>query len=260
MTMEYYDTMSPIPKAHRKMTMINETELRSLIVQGSHILANEGVMDGFGHLSVRHPENQEQFLISCSRSPELVTLDDIMVLGRDGENVDPEDSRQPFLERFIHAAIYTTRPDVNSVVHHHAKELVAIGITETEMRPVMHMAGAMGLNVPTWDIHDGFGDTNLLVTNMEQGLDLARSLGENSAVLMRGHGAVVAKASVQETVLTAIYMHANAQIMVQARPFGEIKHLTEGESELAVECLLGPVAFQRAWEYFTRRLTPQRGK
>lgn len=234
--------------------MSNETGLRSLLVKGSHILANEGVMDGFGHLSARHPENPDHFLISCSRSPELVSLDDIMVLGEDGEPVDPNDSRKPFLERFIHAAIYAARPDVNSVVHHHAKELVAVGITESSLRPVMHLAGAMGSTVPTWDIRDRFGDTNLLVTNMEQGHDLARCLDDNSAALMRGHGAVVAKASVQETVLTAIYMHVNAQIMVQARPFGKIKYLSNREAALAEECLLGPVPFQRVWEYFTRRL------
>jgi len=235
--------------------MSNETDLRSLVVQGSHILANEGVMDGFGHLSTRHPDNANHFLISCSRSPELVTLDDIMELGSDGEPVDSNDSRKPFLERFIHAAIYTARPDVNAVVHHHARELVAVGISETSLRPVMHMAGAMGSTVPTWDIRDRFGDTNLLVTNMEQGHDLANCLDDNSAALMRGHGAVIAKASVQETVLTAIYMYVNAQIMVQAAPFGKIKYLSDGETELAVECLLGPVPFQRAWEYFTRRLT-----
>ena len=235
--------------------MSNETDLRSLVVQGSHILANEGVMDGFGHLSARHPDNADQFLISCSRSPELVTLDDIMELDSDGEPVDSNDSMKPFLERFIHAAIYAARPDVNAVVHHHAKELVAVGISETNLRPVMHMAGAMGSTVPTWDIRDRFGDTNLLVTNMEQGQDLANCLDSNSAALMRGHGAVIAKASVQETVLTAIYMHVNAQIMVQAAPFGKIKYLSDGETELAVECLLGPVPFQRAWEYFTRRLT-----
>jgi HCOMODA/2-hydroxy-3-carboxy-muconic semialdehyde decarboxylase len=212
-------------------------------------------MDGFGHLSARHPDNPDHFFISCSRSPELVSVDDIMVLGRDGETVDPEDARKPFLERFIHAAVYAARPDINSVVHHHAKELVAVGITDTALRPVMHMAGAMGSNVPTWDISDKFGDTNLLVTNMEQGHDLARCLGDNSAALMRGHGAVVAKGSVQETVLTAIYMHVNAQITVQARPFGELKYLSDREAELAVECLLGPVPFQRAWEYFTRRLS-----
>jgi HCOMODA/2-hydroxy-3-carboxy-muconic semialdehyde decarboxylase len=234
--------------------MSNETDLRSLVVQGSHILANEGVMDGFGHLSARHPYKADRFLISCSRSPELVTLDDVMELGKDGEPADPNDSRKPFLERFIHAAIYAARPDVNAVVHHHAKELVAVGISETSLRPVMHMAGAMGSTVPTWDIRDRFGDTNLLVTNMEQGHDLADCLDDNSAVLMRGHGAVIAKASVQETVLTAIYMHVNAQIMVQAAPFGKIKYLSDGETELAVECLLGPVPFQRAWEYFTRRL------
>lgn len=254
MAIRYYDTMKAILETHGKITMSDETELRSLVVQGSHILANEGVMDGFGHLSARHPENVDYFLISCSRSPELVSLDDIMVLGSDGESVDEDDSRKPFLERFIHAAIYAARPDVNSVVHHHAKELIAVGITETGLRPVMHMAGAMGSSVPTWDIRDKFGDTNLLVTNMEQGYDLARCLDGNTAALMRGHGAVVAKSSVQETVLTAIYMHVNAQILVQARPFGEIKYLTDGETELAVECLLGPVPFQRAWEYFTRRL------
>lgn len=235
--------------------MSNDKEIRSLLVQASHILANEDVVDGFGHVSARHPSNADRFLISCSRSPELVSLGDIMELNRDGEPAEPNDSRKPFLERFIHAAIYAARPDVNAVVHNHAQELVAVGVTGTRLRPVMHMAGAMGSTVPIWDIRDRFGDTNLLVTNLEQGQDLARCLGLNSATLMRGHGAVVAKSSVQEAVLTAIYMRVNAQIVLHATQLGEITYLSDGEAAMAVECLLGPIPFQRAWEYYSRRLT-----
>jgi HCOMODA/2-hydroxy-3-carboxy-muconic semialdehyde decarboxylase len=235
--------------------MSEENEVRSLLVEASHILANEGVVDGFGHISARHPDDGDRFLISCSRSPELVSLDDIMVLNQDGETADRDDPRKPFLERFIHAAIYAVRPDVNAVVHNHAQELVAVGVAGAALRPVMHMAGAMGPTIPIWDIRDRFGDTNLLVTNLEHGRDLARCLGENSAALMRGHGAVVAKSSVQEAVLTAIYMQVNAQIVLHATLLGEIKYLSEGETALAVEALLGPIPFQRAWEYFSRRLT-----
>lgn len=234
--------------------MSDNEKIRSLLVQASHILANEGVLDGFGHVSARQPNNPDHFLISCSRSPALVSLGDIMELNQDGERADPNDSRKPFLERFIHAAIFAARPDVNAIVHNHAHQLVAIGITGTALRPVMHTAGAMGYTVPIWDISDRFGDTNLLVANLEQGQDLARCLGPNSACLMRGHGAVVAKPTIQEVVLTAIYMQVNAEIVLRAAPLGEVKYLSDGEASAAVESLVGPIPIQRAWEYFSRRL------
>ena len=225
------------------------------LVLASRILANEGVVDAFGHVSVRDSQDSSRFLISRSRSPELVTVEDIMTLGPDGERTDESDTRKPFLERYIHAAIYEARPDVTSVVHNHAHELVAFGVTSTPLRPVMHMTGVIGPTVPVWDIADRFGDTNLLVSNLEQGRDLATCLGDGCVALMRGHGSVVAQASIKEAVLTAIYLQVNAKILLQATGLGDIKYLSSGETAKAVDALLAPIAVERAWEYFCRRAT-----
>ena len=165
--------------------------LSETLALANHILSGEEVVDGFGHVSARHPNRPDRFLMSQSVSPALVTADDILELTLDGEVVAGED-RKSYLERFIHAAVYAARPDVGSVVHNHSHDLIPYGVTGTPIRPLIHMAGALGPVVPVWDIADRFGDTSLLVTNMDMGHDLAAALGGGSAVLMRGHGVTVA--------------------------------------------------------------------
>ncbi len=229
-------------------------ELVAELVTASHILANEGVCDAFGHISVRHPSDSQAFMISCSRSPELVSSDDIMTLDMEGRSVDSGDNRKPFLERFIHAGIYAARPDVFSVVHNHARECVALGVSDRPAGPAYHMAAAIGNSIPIWDIRDRFGDTNLLVSDLKQGHDLATCIGGGTTALMRGHGAVVAQGSIKEAVLTAIYLQANADIVIKAATLGEINYLSQGEIELAKDALLAPIAVARAWEYFVSRL------
>ena len=144
----------------------------STVVTANRILAREGIVDALGHVSLRHPEHPDRYLLSCSRSPELVVEDDIMTFTLDGEPVDG-DARTPYTERFIHGALYEARPEIASVVHNHAYDVIPFGITEAPLRPVINVAAAIGEQVPVWDIRDRFGDTNSLVTNMEQGRDLA---------------------------------------------------------------------------------------
>src|SRR6202040_3647094 len=154
------------------------------LVIANRILAKEEVVDAYGHVSVRHPDDAKRFLIARSLAPDLVGPGDIVELGLDGQPVAGE-SRTLNLERFIHAAIFEARPDVMAVVHAHAEDTLPFGIAEaTKLRPVIHAGSFIGGQVPVWDIADNFGDTNLLVTNMEQGRDLAKCLGGNNVARM----------------------------------------------------------------------------
>ena len=225
--------------------------LREIVV-ANRILANEGVVDAFGHISVRHPDNPEHYLMSCSRSPELVTMDDIMEFTLQGEIVG-QNNRKPYAERHIHGGIFERRADIASVVHNHSHEIIPFSVTQTPLRPLMHVTGVIGAHVPVWDIADRFGGTNLLVTNMEQGRDLAEKMGDARVVLMRGHGCAVAAHSIKEAVLTAIYTQVNAKLQLQAMPLGDVRYLSEEELGLTPETLVGPLAMERAWEYFARR-------
>src|SRR5579871_737580 len=139
------------------------------LVIANRILAHQGVVDAYGHVSMRHPTNPERFLLSRSRSPELVEERDIMEFTLDGKVIG-DDKRPPYLERFIHGSLYEARPDVGAVVHSHAEETLAFGITGVPIRPVIHVAANMGAEVPLWDIAEKFGnDTDLLVRNVDHG-------------------------------------------------------------------------------------------
>src|SRR6478672_13959701 len=149
--------------------------LRDLVV-ANRILSREDVVDAYGHISVRHPDNPKHFFMSRSRAPELVEHHDLIEFDQEGEPIS--DNRQPYLERFIHAAIFEARPDVTAVVHAHAEDVLPFGIADaTPLSPVIHSGSFIGSEVPVWDIANNFGDTNLLVTNIEQGRDLAKCLG-----------------------------------------------------------------------------------
>ena len=224
----------------------------STVVTANRILAREGIVDALGHVSLRHPEHPDRYLLSCSRSPELVVEDDIMTFTLDGEAVGG-DARTPYTERFIHGALYEARPELTSVVHNHAYDVIPFGVTEAPLRPVIHVAAAIGEQVPVWDIRERFGDTNLLVTNMEQGRDLAACVGDGAAALMRGHGAVTCGPTIEAAVLTAIYLAVNAQILEKAAALGEVKYLTPGEVELCRQALLSDIAVARIWQYLARR-------
>lgn len=232
--------------------MTTLAEVRTKLVTANHILANEGVVDAFGHISARHPDRPDRYLLSCSRSPALVSADDLMEFDL-ASNVIGTDTRSPYLERFIHGAIYAARPDVHAVVHSHAHALIPFGVTRTPIRPLIHVAGAIGATVPLWDIADRFGDSSLLVTNNEVARDLADTLGRSTVALMRGHGGVVTGSSVRNAVLTSIYLSVNASLDLQSRALGEVKYLSAGEVEKTVAALLGDAPAARAWEYFERR-------
>ena len=219
----------------------------------NRILAHEGVVDAFGHVSLRHPERPDRFFMSRSRAPELVTVDDLMEFELDGTPVDPG-GRSPYSERFIHGAIYEKRKDVQSVIHNHSHEIIPYGITPVRLRPVLHVGAAIGEEVPVWDIRKKFGDTNMLVVNMDQGRDLAATLGTNRVALMRGHGCAVAGTTLREAVFVAVYLQVNAKLQTQALNLsGEVQYLSPGELAKAREMTSQPLGLDRAWEYWTLR-------
>jgi ribulose-5-phosphate 4-epimerase/fuculose-1-phosphate aldolase len=228
--------------------------IRDLVV-ANRILAHEEVVDAYGHISVRHPDNPRHFFIARSLAPELVEREDIVELGLDGEPVGGE-KRPLYLERFIHAAIYEARADILSVVHAHAEDILPFGIAQaTPLRPVIHSGSFIGAKVPVWDIADRFGDTNLLVTNMEQARDLAKCLAHNNVALMRGHGFASAAPTLIEAVRMSVYLPRNARAQLRAALLGgEIRYLSQGEIEARNRGYrpYSPETW-RAWEYWANK-------
>lgn len=228
-----------------------EKALRDVVI-ANRILAHEGVVDAYGHVSVRHPLDPRRYLLSRSRAPELVERGDIVEFDLEGKSVGG-DTRAPYLERFIHGAIYETRPDVQAIVHAHAEAVLPFTISATPLRPVVHMASFIGARIPVWDIRDNFGDTNLLVVNMAQGRDLARGLGGERVALMRGHGFVAAGRSLPEAIRIGVYMPVNARVLLDALRLGEVTALSRGEIEAHASMKPDDPAMWRAWEYWAVR-------
>ena len=221
------------------------------LVTANRILANEGVVNSFGHVSARHPDNPQHFLLSRARAPERIERDDIVEYTLDGTPID-ERGRVPYLERFIHGAIYETRPDVHSVVHNHSPSVIPFGVTGKKLKPLLHMCASIGHEVPIWDSQDKFGDTTLLVTDMDMGRDLARSLGARPTALMRGHGATVVGRSVRHSVFISVYLEVGAKLQMQSMAMGDIKFLTPGEVDKII-ARVTDYTLNRAWENWARR-------
>lgn len=224
---------------------------RDLVI-ANRILATEGVVDAYGHVSCRHPEHPDRFLLSRSRSPELVEPADIMQFTLDGKVVG-DDRRPPYLERFIHGGVYEARPEVTAVVHSHAESVLPYSISATPLQPVIHMGAILGTHIPVWDISDDFGDTNLLVVNPEQGRSLAKCLGPYSISLMRGHGYTTAAKTLIQTLWMAIYLPVNAKVQSEASRMGPFKALSKREIELGAALDPASPAMQRSWEYWAKR-------
>jgi HCOMODA/2-hydroxy-3-carboxy-muconic semialdehyde decarboxylase len=222
------------------------------VVAASRILATEGVIDSFGHVSARDPAAPDRFLMPRVRAAELVEPADILAFQLDGTPVAPTGLRI-FAERAIHAAVYRARPDVMAVCHHHAPPMMPFCITGAPLLPVFHLGATMGAVVPLWDSQEEFGDTNLLVSTAEQGDSLARTLGPHWTVLMRGHGVSVAARGVVELAFRCIYGMRNAQAQAAAAALGQVRTLTPGEAVAAAEFNLRPFAMDRAWEQWRRR-------
>jgi HCOMODA/2-hydroxy-3-carboxy-muconic semialdehyde decarboxylase len=226
------------------------------IVTANRILANEGIVDSFGHVSARHPDKPDHYLLSRARAPERIEASDIVEYELDGTPID-ERGRAPYLERFIHGAIYESRPDVQSVVHNHSPSVIPFGVTGVKLKPLLHMCASCGHEVPIWDCRDNFGDTTLLVSDMAMGRDLARHLAQRPTTLMRGHGATVVGRSVRHAIFISIYLEVGAKLQMQAMAMtgvtkSEIKFLSEGEVD-KITARVNDYTLNRAWENWARR-------
>jgi ribulose-5-phosphate 4-epimerase/fuculose-1-phosphate aldolase len=224
------------------------------LVTANHILADHGVLDAFGHVSIRHPERADRYLISCSRGPAGVTRDDLMELTLASEPVDLR-GRRMIAERPIHGCIYAQRPDVNAVCHNHSSATIPFGASDVPMPTIIHTAALTGRSVPVWDIADDFGPTDLLVTTKEMGTSLAAALGSARVVLMRGHGSTVASSTLREVVFASIYLQLNAQVATAARGFSNVRYLSDEEIDCMTTTLLTkPLSQDRAWDEWSRRV------
>jgi ribulose-5-phosphate 4-epimerase/fuculose-1-phosphate aldolase len=221
------------------------------LVYANRILADQGVFDAFGHVSVRHDKNPALFLLSRNLAPALVTAKDILAHDLDGNPLEAGD-RKPYLERFIHAAIYRARPDVNAVVHSHSPSIIPFGITNTPLRPVYHMSAFLGAGTPVFEIRQAAGMTDMLIRDNKLADALAKSLRENSVVLMRGHGDTVVGNSIPQVVYRAIYTEMNARLQAQAAALGTITFLSAEEASKAAAANDGQVL--RPWELWKARV------
>jgi HCOMODA/2-hydroxy-3-carboxy-muconic semialdehyde decarboxylase len=231
----------------------NLTDLIEDLCLANRILSHEGVLDAFGHVSVRHPTDPNRYLLSRSRSPLLVEPDDIIEYTLDSEPVKRNTPR-PYAERVIHGCIYQARSDVVAVCHHHAAAVLPFCIAGKPIVPVFHVGATIGEQTPFWDQHDEFGDTNLLVVKPEEGQSLARALGKHSVVLMRRHGATVVGATLKEMVGRSIFLCQNAEYQMKSYLLGAPSPLRPGEVKLAGGVNVMPIVVARTWEYWTMRL------
>jgi len=221
------------------------------LVLANRILYRYGVVDGFGHVSVRHDGSPGHFLLSRNMAPALVRREDIVTYDLDGTALDA-DGRRVYLERFIHAEIYRARPDVNAVVHSHSPSVIPFGVTGQALRPVFHMSGFLGEGSALFEIRDVAGDTDMLISNNALGVALANSLGSRSLVLMRGHGSTTVGASLEQAVYRALYAEVNARLQIQAKSLGEITYLNAQEAAKAAA--VNDTQLPRVWELWRQEI------
>jgi ribulose-5-phosphate 4-epimerase/fuculose-1-phosphate aldolase len=235
--------------------MTNLDALLDDLVVANRILAGLGVVDGFGHISVRHPEHPDRYFMSRSLAPEQVTRDDLMLFDLKSEPQNG-DARAPYLERFIHGAIYARRPEVASVVHSHAAAVVPFTATKVELKPIYHMSSFLHQGAPIFEIREKFGMTDMLIRNSAQGAALAEAIATGAVVLMRGHGYCTVGTDIPEAVFRAYYTQVNADLQQRAVGLGgEISFLSAEEGALYDETNRRVIG--RPWGMWKARFAPK---
>jgi ribulose-5-phosphate 4-epimerase/fuculose-1-phosphate aldolase len=232
------------------------------LVLANHILVNEAVLDGFGHISVRDASNPNQFFIARSMAPGLVTLEDLVVCDVDGNVIDSQ-GRRSYVERFIHSEIYRARPDVQSVIHSHSPAVIPFGVTSARLRPICHMSGFLGASTPVFEIRHSVGEsTDLLIRSQALGKALAEALGDAAVALMRGHGNVVVGTSIQQSVFRAINTEKNAHLQMQAMQLAatvggadQVMYLTDAEAKAASD--MNDEHLDRPWQMWKKAIERQ---
>ena len=238
--------------------MTNLAEACQELALANNIIANEGVLDAFGHISMRHPDYPDRYLLSRSRAPELVTADDFIEYHLDSRPVRGTNVGQ-YSERVIHGEIYKARPDVMSVCHHHAPAFMPLLATRTDYVPVFALGTIGGNKPPFWDQREEFGDTDLLVVTPAHGASLARALSNHWMVLMNRHGVTVAGKSVSECTYRAITACRNADFQVRAMTLGTLDQFSPGEVELCAQIISRTTGLVRSWEYWAMRVAKAGG-
>jgi HCOMODA/2-hydroxy-3-carboxy-muconic semialdehyde decarboxylase len=222
------------------------------LVAANRILADQGILDGFGHVSLRHPNAPDRYFLSRSRAPAIITADDIIEFDLDSNPVNQR-GRLMYLERFIHGEIFKARPDVNCVVHSHSPTVIPFSVTTVKLKPICHMSAFLGKGVPNYEIRNSAGMTDLLIRSRELGRDLAQTLGTHDVALMRGHGNVCVGPNVITAVYRAVYTEVNAKLQAQAMALGgPITFLEPGEWELIDG--RGDKNFDRPWLMWKNRV------
>jgi ribulose-5-phosphate 4-epimerase/fuculose-1-phosphate aldolase len=221
------------------------------LVAANHILVDQGVLDGYGHVSVRHPTDKGRYLMARSVAPELVTAADVLEHDLDGKTPSQPDAKT-YLERFIHGEIYRARPDVNAVVHAHSPSLIPFGVTGQPLRPLYHMSAFLGDRVPVFEIRAVDKASDMLVRNPELGKALARTLGNAPVALMRGHGAVIVGPDLPHAVFRSVYTEMNARLQAEAMALGKKITFLDPEEAKRAEKALEPT-LGRPWELWKRK-------
>jgi HCOMODA/2-hydroxy-3-carboxy-muconic semialdehyde decarboxylase len=227
------------------------------LVAANHILFDQGVVDAFGHISVRHDKRPDRFLLARNMAPGSVTADDIVEFDLDGTPVNAN-GRKVYLERFIHSELFRRRPDVMSVVHSHSHSIVPLSVVKGgKLRALFHMAGFIGQEAPIFEIREAGGDgTDLLISDNRLGRALAEKFDRADIALMRGHGSTVVANSIPLAVYRAVYAELNARYQLQASQMGEIEFLTEAEGRACVDRVEGQVA--RPWNLWKSQAEQRR--
>jgi ribulose-5-phosphate 4-epimerase/fuculose-1-phosphate aldolase len=242
--------MSTTPRKHAGSAAAPYAAVRDLVL-ANRILANEGILDAFGHVSIRHPVNPARYMISRSLAPALVQGEDIVVLDLDSNPVGVTTATL-YLERYIHGEIYRRRPDVQAIVHSHSPTTIPFGVTHVKLRPIFHMSGFLGTDTPIFDIRNNVRHSDMLVRTPALGVALADSLGAHSLALMRGHGNVVVAADIKAAVYRAIYCEINARLQLQALQLDpKPRYLSESEAMQSDATNMKVVG--RPWRYWAER-------
>jgi ribulose-5-phosphate 4-epimerase/fuculose-1-phosphate aldolase len=220
------------------------------VATASRILVDQGVFDAAGHVSMRHPQRPDRFLMSRSLAPQLVSADDIMEFTLD---CTPQDDRKPFIERFLHGGIYKKRSDVMAIAHGHSAAVIPFGLVKTPMRATYHNAAFLAAGVPVFDIRDRFGATDIVISSADRGAALAEALGDKNVLLLRAHGFVAVAPNIESAVFRAIFTEVSARVQLQAATLGgEIAALDEEEGRKADAINLATVG--RSWELWKKRV------
>jgi ribulose-5-phosphate 4-epimerase/fuculose-1-phosphate aldolase len=231
--------------------MADQAQIEDLVA-ANRILSDQGVVDGFGHVSARHETDTTRFLLARSMAPGLVTAEDILEFNLDGNALDPR-GRTLYVERFIHSEIYKAHPEIKAIVHSHSPSIIPFGVTNVSLRPIYHMSSFLGAGVPIFEIREAGGlATDMLIRNPELGAALARRIGKSAVVLMRGHGNVVVGDSIEQVVFRAIYTEVNAKLQAEALRLGEGQVNFLNAEEAANATATNNAVLNRPWELWKR--------